>query len=215
MKKIIVSMLVIMGLTSAVVAAPTLSGQTGGLLVADAYATKSIEIGVYQFADEPSDYPLMSVAVPVMDALELSASLNIPDAKDKTCFMINGKYELPIDVKAVKLAVGASYMDYQADGWAVSAIGTKEIYGVELSANISYGEFDKDSYTDLVIGAEKRMANNMVLGAEFMTANKIGAKSGANLYLRYSLNINFEVLGGLNDIGNNASNIIIGGVYSF
>ena len=207
MKKILISLLAIVAISAAF--ATTGTGATGGVDVINAKIADGVKIGV----DMPVSYldniesPNAYVTVPIAGTVELSGSYaNLqsimvdPDLDlqwNEWIYTagIKAGFGLGAD-KQVKVAVGGTYLNEAEKNsiignWANAYLAvTANVAGVDLTGNATYYFSTNDLMVDedfsFGFAAEKALADDFVLGAEYVVGNGVNyknlGKSYGNLY---------------------------------
>jgi len=127
----------LMAVSNAVFAFPTIYGWSGGVEVPTASAQTGWAIAANNSTQDNPVIPTMFLTAGVIPNLEISAGFSKPDTGSKDG-LIGAKYVLPFDLLGGKTAVGAAYnvLDTAGNGDKIVdlyASGTFPIYGCDLT----------------------------------------------------------------------------------
>jgi len=208
-------------------AIPTLTGPTGGLELPTANVATGVTVSMnLDVAGDSPAYPSSGVLFGVCKGLEVGGQfgqVNAGDGREST-WNVNGKYQLPINAGAAKIAIGAGFgQDIFDHLWNVYLAGTTPMWGTTATANIGYSKDATQGWNGISAGLamEKSLNETTSVGAEFLFGDKAGIFTAVapfevhgNLYLTRMLTSQFSATVGLGGFGQ-GTDLYVAGAYKF
>jgi len=220
MKKLLVSVLVMLAISTATFAVPGLfDGATGGLMVKSGTVTKAPVVSTYVYNDMFGDWNTITLfnniqaAFPAgklvkgLDDFELSTALYDLSGGFNS-YSIGAKYALPLGLEELSVAAGINYWEFipvnepTTDIYAAATYDFGEL-PLAVSGNLGYNFDIKDVYFGL--NAEYDFGK-ITAGIEYMSeVSFLGDDSRVNIYATTSNDKGLGVTAALVDISGDGS----------
>jgi len=215
-------------------AIPTLTGPTGGFELPTADVATGTTVAVNLDVSSSPAYPDTNLVFGVCKGLEIGGQFEQghPGQGQIALWNVNAKYQLPLDIGKVKIAVGGGYgqaVQYGSEEevydhlWNVYAAGTMPLWGTSASANIGFAKDSATNWQGITAGlaVEKSLNENTALGAEFIFGDKVGIftvvqpfEVHGNIYLSRTVTKELSARVGLGGIGY-GTDLYVGAAYKF